>query len=74
MKKLTSIVSRVFFIVAFILAGLAICEKLVNLFGFTLLRSYSPWRLMEFSVVVLLFVIALQLREIRISLSPKGSQ
>ena len=73
MERLYSIVCRVSFIVAFILAGLAIWEKLANLFGFTLMRGYSPGRLLEFAVVVLLFVIALQLREIKISLDTKGS-
>ena len=74
MTRLTSIVCRFFFIGAFLLAGLAVWEKLANLLGLTLLRVYSPWRLLEFSVVVLLFVIALQLREIRISLGTKGPE
>ena len=73
MERLYSIVCRVSFIIAFILAGLAIWEKLANLLGFTLMRSYSPWRLLEFAAVVLLFVIALQLREIKARFGAKDS-
>ena len=73
MKQLTSIVCRLFFITSFVLAGSSVSEKLANLLGLTLLRVYSPWRLMEFSVVALLFVIALQLRQIKMSLDTKGS-
>jgi hypothetical protein len=69
MKQLGSIVSRILFAVAFVLAGLAVWEKLSNLFGLTLLRGYySPARFLEISIVALVFVIALQLREIKISL------
>jgi len=73
MERLSSIVCRVSFILAFILAGLAIWEKLANLFGLTLMRAYSPWRLLEVAAVVLLFVIALQLREIKAKFGAKGS-
>lgn len=73
MKQLSSIVCRLFFITSFVLAGSSVSEKLANLLGLTLLRVYSPWRLMEFSVVALFFVIALQLREIKMSLGTKGS-
>jgi len=68
MKGVTSIVSRLFFLAAFALAGLAVWEKLANVLGYTVLRNaYNPGRLLEFSAVVLLFVIALQLREIKLS-------
>ena len=74
MKQLTSIVSRVLFIAAFILGGLAVWERIANLFGLTVLRGvYSPGRLLEFSAFALLFVIALQLREIKTSLSTNPS-
>jgi preprotein translocase subunit SecY len=67
MKKLVSIVNRVLFLAAFVLAGVAVLEKLLNLFGFTLtiLGPYGPSRLLELSAVALLFVIALQLREMK---------
>ena len=75
MQQLTTIVCRILFVVAFLLAGLAVWEKLVQLFGYTILRgsSFGPWRLLEFSAVILLFVIALQLREIKMSLRARGS-
>lgn len=63
--KLSSFVSRVLFLVAFLLAGLAVWEKLLNAFGFTVLRGYAPSRLLEFAAVAVLFVVALQLREMK---------
>ncbi len=67
MEKLSSIVCRILFIGSFVLAALAVWEKLANIFGYTLLRVFTPWRLLEFSAIALLFVIALQLREIKSS-------
>jgi hypothetical protein len=43
---------------------MAILEKLVNFSGYTFL-GYDPWRVLELSAIALLFVIALQLREIK---------
>jgi hypothetical protein len=63
--KLSSVISRVLFLVAFLLAGLAVWEKLLNAFGFTVLRGYAPSRLLEYAAVAVLFVIALQLREMK---------
>jgi len=73
MERLISIVCRVVFIVASILAGLVVWEKLANFVGFTLLRAHNPWRILELSAVALLFVIALQLREIKTIFISKGS-
>lgn len=73
MAKLASVISRILFIGAFILAGLAVWEKLANIFGYTLLRVYSPWRFLELSIAALIFVVALQLHEIKMSLGEKGS-
>ena len=66
MERFSSIVSRVLFIAAFILAGIAVLEKFANLLGYTVISVYYPWRLLEFAVVVLLFVIGRQLREIKV--------
>ena len=74
MKQLTSILCRLLFIVSFVLAGITVFEKLVNLSGFTLLRGYDPWRVLELSGVTLLFVIALQLREIKMFSGTKNSK
>ena len=68
MERFSSVISRGFFLLAFILASVAVGEKLAHLFGYTLIRIYSPWRLLEFAAVVLLFVIALQLREIKLGI------
>jgi|PlaIllAssembly_1097288.scaffolds.fasta_scaffold667717_1 uncharacterized membrane protein len=73
-KQITSLISRILFIASFVVAGIAVWEKLANMMGLTLTRGYySNWQLLEFSVVALLFVIALQLREIKISIEAKGS-
>ncbi len=74
MSQLISTVSRVLFIIAFALATVAVWEKVANLFSFTVLgETYDPWRLFEFSAVILLFVIALQLREIKAGSGMKSS-
>ena len=59
MEKLNSLVSRVLFASAFALLGIALCEALINAFGYTVLRGiYTAGRLLEFSAVLLVFVIA----------------
>jgi hypothetical protein len=66
LEKFTSIINRTFFVVAFALLGLAVIERVVNFFDYTILRgAYRAGRLLEFSVVLLLFVLALELREVR---------
>ena len=72
MEKLISLVSRVLFVGSFVLAGLVVWEKLVNIFGYTMLRGFSAWRLLEVAAIALFFVIALQMREIKASLKEKG--
>jgi hypothetical protein len=75
LTRLISLASRVLFVGSFALAALAAWEKGANLMGLTVLRGvYTPWRLLEFSLVGLLFVIALQLREIRSSLKGADSR
>ena len=67
MKQITSLVSRILFIIAFVFVGVAVWEKLANLMGMTLIRGYyTNWQLLEFAVIALLFVIAIQLREIKL--------
>lgn len=68
MEKLISLVSRILFVTSFLLTAVAMWEKLANIFGYTFVRYYSPSRILLFSALVLLFVIALQLREIKLSL------
>jgi hypothetical protein len=66
MKQLTHVVSWIFFAASFVLAGIAVIEKLANFSGYTLLGGRDPWRMLELSAVALLFVIALQVREMKI--------
>jgi hypothetical protein len=64
-NKLSSI-SRIVFILAVIAAGFAIFERLANAMGYTFLRgAISGGRLLEISAILVTFVIALLLREIR---------
>jgi len=73
-KQLTSLISRILFIASFFIAGVAVWEKLANIIGLTLTRGYySNWQILEFSAIALLFVIALQLREIKRSLASKNN-
>ena len=66
LDKLTSHVSRLFFAVAFLLAAVAIFERIANFVGFTLLRGmYNPGRLLELAALLLIFVVAVLLRQIR---------
>ena len=63
---LVSNVCRIFFAGACILLVLAAFERLSYVFGYTLLRGvFSGGRLLEISAVILIFVIALLLRQIR---------
>jgi len=72
MNRLISYICRAFFIASFILAGIAVLEKISNIAGFTLTRGlYQNWHLLEFSAIILLFVVALQLREIKIAMNNK---
>jgi hypothetical protein len=65
--RLNSIVCRVFFGLAFVIVALGALEKVVNLTGYTILRSYSytPRRLFEFAAILCIIVIALLLRQVR---------
>ncbi len=64
--KLNSIVNRLFFLGAFMLLGLALLERVVNEFGYTILRGfYTAGRLLEFATILLVFVMAMLLRQVR---------
>ncbi|KPJ92427.1 MAG: hypothetical protein AMS18_07405 [Gemmatimonas sp. SG8_17] len=74
--QIANVASRVLFVAAFVLGGLAVWEKLTNMIGLTLvfLGGYPPARLLELATVALVFVIALQLRDIKYGASnAKGS-
>lgn len=73
MEKMFSVVSRVFFFVAFGLLGLALFEAVANVFNYTVLRgAYSKGRVVEFAAVLLVFVVTLLLRQIREALKHRG--
>jgi len=66
MEKLSSLIARLFFAGAFVLLVLAVVERIANGFGYTITTGfYHAGRLLEFAVVLLVFVVALLLREIR---------
>jgi hypothetical protein len=64
--RMSSLVSRVFFVTAFALLVLAVLERVLGLFGYTILGgSYTPGRVLEFAGILVLFAIALLARQIR---------
>lgn len=65
LEKLESVVSRLFYFGAFLLLALAVTERIANHLGYTILRVVKPMTLMETAVVLLVFVVAIQLRAIR---------
>ena len=55
----------VFLATAFLLFGLALIEKVLNLFGWSMpLVSVYPRQLLEWAVILLLFEVALTLRQL----------
>jgi len=64
--KALSLLNRVAFAAAGLLFAVAVLEKVANLAGYTVIgQSYSPGRLVEFAAIMVMFVIALLLRDIR---------
>ena len=58
--------SRIAFVVAVLCAGVSIFERASNVAGYTLLRgTLTGGRLLEVSAMLVIFVIALLLRDIR---------
>ena len=66
MESVTSLMSRLFFVVALGLLALSVFEALANLGGYTVMRgTYSAGRLLEFAALLLIFVMAIVLRQVR---------
>ena len=63
--KLSSVFSRVLFLAAMALLALAVIEKIVNVSGYTVIKAYDPSRLLELAATMMVFVIALLLRQVR---------
>jgi hypothetical protein len=57
--------TRLLFVVAVVMTGFAVWERALNFVGFTMFHGYPPSRLLELAGVVVLFVIALELRAIK---------
>jgi len=75
MKNLEAIIRRVFFYGSFVVAIIAVVEKIANVFKYTLLKGiFVPGRLLEFAAIGLLFSMAMQLHQIRLLLSLKPNE
>ena len=65
-EQTTSLISRVFFLGAVVLLALSILEGAAHVMGYTILRrTFEPGRLLEYAVILLVFVVAMLLRQIR---------
>ena len=72
MDQITSFINRTLFVLSFVLAIVAVVEKVMNLMGYTVLGGrYDPSQLLGYAGTGLLFVFALQLREIHHALQSK---
>jgi hypothetical protein len=64
--RLSSLVSRTFVILSFVLLAVAVLEKLCNIAGYTFMKgTAAPSALVEYAVALLVFVLALVLRQVR---------
>jgi hypothetical protein len=73
-EKLLSLMSRVLFLAAFVLLAIAVWERFVNYFGYTILgASYTPGRMLEFAGIMLLFVVTILLRQTRDDTRRRGA-
>jgi hypothetical protein len=72
--KVNSIVARVLFFAAFLLLAVAVLEKALNLLGTSIpLMTVRPSRLLEWAVILVVFVVALLLRQIREELKRRST-
>ena len=67
LERSSAVAVRVFFYAAFALLLLAVLEIVSRGFGYTILRGIGkePGRLLEYAVILLVFVMAILLRQIR---------
>jgi hypothetical protein len=72
-NKLSSVMSRIVVVAAFVLVGSAVIEYAANLLGYTILRDApGAGRMIEIAAALLVIVIALLLRQIRDELRKKA--
>jgi hypothetical protein len=65
-EKMISLTCRLFFAASFVLLALSIVESGARRMGYTVLRhTAEPARLLEYAVILLVFVVAMLLRQIR---------
>jgi hypothetical protein len=65
-NKISSIIARLFFAGASVLLLLAVWERIANAMGYTVVReTFTASRLIELAVILVIFIVALLLRQIR---------
>lgn len=68
LEKLNSIVYRIFLFGSFLLLAIAVLEFVLNRFGYTVLQAiggYTAGRLLQLAALLLTFVLALLVRQVR---------
>lgn len=65
LEQLSAVAVRVFFFAAFGLLVIAVLEVAAHEMGYTILGGREPGRLLEYAVILLIFVVAILLRQIR---------
>jgi hypothetical protein len=66
LENFVSRVSRLFFFGAFVLLAVAVLERAANASGYTVVGgTFTGGRLLEIAAILLIFVIAMQVREMR---------
>jgi len=75
MKSLEPIIRKIFFYGAFVFLVIAAVEKALNLLSRKsfLAPYWAAGDLIEFAAIALIFVIAMQLHQIRLSLSSRSN-
>lgn len=70
LENFISVVSRLFFLGAFVLFGITLIERIANVGGYTVLQGKGS-HLLDITLVLLAFVIAAQLREMKEAIKRK---
>lgn len=68
LEQMNSITCRTFFFGSFLLLAIAVLEHVVNQFGYTIAivrATHTPGQLLEWATVLLMFLFALLLRQVR---------
>ena len=73
LERLSSLACRFFFLISFTFLVVAVLERFFNSFGYTFLGvlGYGAGRMLEFAAIMILFVVALLLRDVREELRKK---